>query len=294
MLEVETPLLSAAATTDPQLDSFVTTYTGPGAGGGRRLYLHTSPEYAMKRLVAAGYGSIYQIAKAFRNGEAGRLHNPEFTLLEWYRVGVDHHVLMREVEALVRKALDGYRALGETQTLSYREAFLRYVEIDPLTTSAAELERCAVARGIDPPRGLVRTSAWRDLLFTHLIEPQLGRGSLCFIHDYPAEQAALARLSPADPRVAERFELYIEGMEIANGFHELRDAEEQRRRLTAERAQREAHGLEPVPIDENFLAALAHGLPECAGVALGVDRLVMLAADCQHLTEVLAFSIERA
>lgn len=296
VLEVETPILSAAAVTDPNLASLAARYTGPGAPHGRTLYLHTSPEFPMKRLLAAGSGSIYQICKVFRDGEAGRRHNPEFTMLEWYRVGFDHQRLMDEVEALVAEALQGRLDPGPAERLSYGEAFRRYAGIDPHTASVDELRACAADHGIAPVPGLEpdERDAWLDLLLTHRVEPHLGRGRLTFIYDYPASQAALARVRPGVPALAERFELYLDGIELANGFHELGDAGEQRRRFAADNARRGAAGLPQVPADERLLAALENGLPECAGVALGFDRLVMIAGGLASLGEALAFPIDRA
>lgn len=295
VLEVETPLLSSAAATDPQLHSFSTRYTGPGAASGRTLYLHTSPEFPMKRLLAAGSGPIYQLCKAFRDGEAGRRHNPEFSLLEWYRPGYDHHRLMDEVAELVRYALEDRLVLTATETLTYEDAFLKYTGLNPLTASGAQLAACARHHGIaTTDLGIDAVDAWRDVLLTHLVEPHLGQGHLSFLYDYPASQAALARLRPDQPSVAQRFELYLQGIELANGYHELGDAHEQRRRHDRDLATRAAQGLPQVPPDERLLAALAHGLPDCAGVALGVDRLVMLAAGAHSLAEVMAFPLDRA
>jgi len=296
VLEVETPLLSAAAITDPHLASFATGYAGPGPRDGQTLYLQTSPEFAMKRLLAAGSGCIYQIARVFRDGEAGRRHNPEFTLLEWYRVGFDHHRLMDEVVELATALLEDRLPLAEPERLSYREAFERHLGLNPHRTSVAELAGCAARCGVSIPPGMPKEDVdpWLDLLLTQRIEPQLGQGRLCFVYDYPASQAALARLRPGDPPVGERFELYLDGIELANGFHELGDAVEQRRRFEAENRARQAQGLPVMPVDEHLLAALEFGLPECAGVALGVDRLVMLAAGKTSLAEVLAFPFERA
>ena len=291
VLEVETPALSSAATPDPALHSLVTRYTGPGAANGRALYLHTSPEYPMKRLLAAGSGDIYQLCKAFRDGESGRLHNPEFTLLEWYRLGFDHHALMNDVAALATTVLG---AVGEVEKLSYSEAFTRHTGVEPHAATAAALVDCARKHGIATD-GLALTDidAWRDLLLTHIVEPRLGRGRLTFVYDYPATQAALARVRPGEPPLASRFELYLEGLEIANGFHELNDAGEQRERLLRQRERRRECGLPQAPLDEAFLSAVAH-LPDCAGVALGVDRLIMLAAGAQAIHEVLTFPLERA
>ncbi len=297
VLEVETPVLSTAAVTDPMLASLATRYTGPRFPRGQTFYLHTSPEFPMKRLLAAGSGSIYQICKVFRDGEAGRLHNPEFTLVEWYRTGFDHHRLMDETDELVMRLLAPTMSLDAPERLSYREAFRRHAGLDPHTASAGDFATVAKARQISIPRGLASQndlSVWRDLLLTHAVEPMLGQGRLTFIYDYPASQASLARIQPGDPPVAARFELYLNGIELANGFHELADADEQRARFERQLHARVAGGQPVVPMDERLLAALAQGLPDCAGVALGVDRLVMLAAGKTSLQDVLAFPVDRA
>lgn len=289
VLEVETPALSAAATTDPHIESFATAYRGPGRAPAP-LYLHTSPEFPMKRLLAAGSGPIYQICKVFRQGECGRLHNPEFTLLEWYRPGFDHRRLMDEVEALVLPILGRPAA----ERLSYAEAFARHLDLDPHRADAATLAACAARHGIAVDGLGADRDGWLALLLTHLVEPHLGRGRPTFLYDYPASQAALARVRAGEPPLAERFELYVDGVELANGFHELADAAEQRRRFAADREARRAAGLPLVPMDEHLLAALAHGLPDCAGVALGFDRLLMLAAGVEEIGRVVAFPIDRA
>lgn len=296
VLEVETPVLSRAAGTELHLQSFTTRYSGPSAPPDGLLYLHTSPEYPMKRLLAAGSGSIYQISKVFRDGEAGRRHNPEFTLLEWYRIGFDHLRLMDEVEALVTSVLQEVLSLRDTQRLSCREAFMRYAGIDPHTADTAALAGCVRRHGITVPTEMESADRilWLDLLMTHVVEVQLGRDCLCFIYDYPADQASLARIRPGTPALAERFELYVNGVELANGFHELADSAEQRRRFEQDNIARQARGLPVLPIDEHLLAALAHGLPDCAGVALGLDRLVMLAVDARSIQDVIAFPLDRA
>lgn len=296
VLEVETPYLSAAAATDPNMASFVTFYAGPGARYRQHLYLHTSPEFAMKRLLAAGSGCIYQIARVFRDGEAGYRHNPEFTLLEWYRVGFNHHQLMAEVAELVTELLSAYRSLDAPQALTYQQAFEHYLGINPHSTEVAELAACAAQYAVAIPPGMPNDALdpWLDLLLTHCIEAQLGRGRFCFLYHYPASQAALARIPADNPNIGERFELYLEGIELANGYHELGDAQEQRQRFMRENEARAQYGLPTMPVDENLLAALEAGLPECAGVALGLDRLVMLAAGKNTLDEVLAFPLERA
>ena len=291
VLEVETPTLSAAALTDPAIDSLSTCYTGPGHAEGLNLYLHTSPEFPMKRLLAVGSGPIYQIAKVFRQGEAGRRHNPEFTLLEWYRPGLDHHALMDEVEALVAPLL-GLDLKAER--LSYSEAFKRYADIDPLAASISELRGVAQRLGIGGFDAGEDRDLWLDLILSHSVEPRLGKKGLCFLTDYPASQASLARLNPDNPTVAERFELYYQGGELANGFHELGDSAEQRKRFEAELAERAVQGSEQPPMDERLLAALEAGFPDCSGVALGVDRLVMLAVGAESLDQVIAFTIDRA
>jgi lysyl-tRNA synthetase class 2 len=296
VLEVETPILSHAAATDPHLASLATRYSGPGAARGTALYLHTSPEFPMKRLLAAGAGSIFQICRVFRDGEAGRLHNPEFTMIEWYRVGFDHHALMAEVAELIAAALGAERSLDSPEKLSCRQAFERHVGLDPHRASGRELAERARVLGIAAPATLDEhdLDGWRDLLLTQAVEPHLGRGRLSFLYDYPATQAALARVRPGDPPLASRFEAYLDGMELANGFHELGDAAEQRRRFEQDLARRQASGLPPLPMDQRLLAALETGLPECSGVALGFDRVVMAACGATSIAQVLAFPVDRA
>jgi lysyl-tRNA synthetase class 2 len=289
VLEVETPLLAAAPATDLHLHALATRYRGPGADDGRVLYLQTSPEFAMKRLLAAGSGPIYQLCRAFRDGEAGARHNPEFTILEWYRPGWDHHRLMDEVEELLQAVLD----TTPSERLTYAEAFVRYAGLDPLGAPNAELGQRVETLGVADPRALRRDDLL-DLILTHEIEPKLGVGRPTFIHDYPASQAALARVRGGEPPLAERFEAFVDGVELANGYHELVDADEQRRRFESDLEARRVAGLPEVPMDERLLAALEHGLPRCAGVALGVDRLVMLAAGTRDISRVIAFPTDRA
>lgn len=293
VMEVETPLCASAPTPDPALASFWTSYLGPGYPTGKRLYLQTSPEFAMKRLLAAGSGPIYQISKAFRNGESGRWHNPEFTILEWYRLGWDHHALMAEVAALVQKILGADRPLEKH---SYGDLFAQYLGLDAHAADSRELRACALRQGLAGAAKLELPDreAWLDFLLTACIEPRLGRDGLCFVYDYPASKASLARIRAGSPPVAERFELYIQGIELANGFHELADAKEQRRRFEQEADSRRRAGQEAPPLDEYFLAALDAGLPSCSGVALGVDRLLMLALGRQRIDEVIAFPLDRA
>jgi lysyl-tRNA synthetase class 2 len=293
VLEVETPLLSHAGTTDPNLHSFSAQSLAPGDAP-VPLYLHTSPEFAMKRLLAAGSGAIYQVGKVFRAGEIGRLHNPEFTMVEWYRVDFDYHRLMTEVADLVAEAMMGFRRLDTPEKLSYVEAFSRHAGVDPHTASATQLAEAARSHGI-AVANLAEDDcdAWRDLLLIHVVEPHLGRGRLTFLYDYPASAAALARLRPSDPPVAERFELYLDGVELANGFQELTDADEQRRRFEQDKRRRAERNLASIPSDRRLLAALAYGLPTCSGVALGLDRLLMLASGARSIADVVAFPFDR-
>ncbi|MCP4701249.1 MAG: EF-P lysine aminoacylase GenX [Gammaproteobacteria bacterium] len=286
VLEVETPLLSAACMPEPMIAPLVTDYTGPG--GRRRLYLQSSPEAAMKRLLAADSGSIYQITRAFRDGEAGRLHNPEFSILEWYRIGYTHHDLMREVDEFLQEIL----ACAGAERISYVDLFLRETGLDPLNTPLSELRNYAAQWGVHDA-ALGRDSCLQ-LILSHKIELGLGHEHPAFIYDFPASQAALARNCPDKPGLAERFEVYVLGVELANGFHELTDAAEQRGRFEADIAKRRELGFVIPPLDERFLAALAAGMPPCAGVAVGLDRLLMLLTGALNIVDVLAFPLERA
>jgi lysyl-tRNA synthetase class 2 len=286
VLEVETPALAGAGASDPHIASLATTCDSVG-----RLYLQTSPEFAMKRLLAAGSGPIYQICRAFRDGERGRLHNPEFTLLEWYRPGFDHHRLMDELNALVDRVLGPG---APARRLTYRDAFAAHGGIDPFTADAGTLGERARGAGLvlDGP-GATDRDTLLEFLFSHDVQPALGDGRV-FVYDYPASQAALARVRDGEPRVAERFELFVNGLEIANGYHELGDAGEQRARFTADDGIRAERALDRMPADERLLAALAHGLPDCAGVAVGLDRLFMIAAGAGSIDAVMAFPVDRA
>ncbi|HHH39874.1 MAG TPA: EF-P lysine aminoacylase GenX [Sedimenticola sp.] len=290
VLEVETPILSAATGTDPALEPFVTRYLGPGAPGGQPLYLQTSPEFPMKRLLAAGSGDIFQVAHAFRQGERGPRHNPEFTLLEWYRTGFDHHRLMEEVAELVNELLG---AALPVEKVAYRALFRDRFGWDPLEAEVEEMAATAAGLGLEA-EGLETRDQWLDLLMGLALEPGLGRDRLTFVHDYPASQASLARLCPADSRLACRFELYLEGMELANGFHELTDADEQLSRFEADNRVRLARSQEPLPVDHRLIEALRRGLPDCAGVALGLDRLLMLKQQAGAIDEVLSFPLGQA
>lgn len=293
VLEVETPVLGRAGGTDPAIEPLACRYTGPGHPRGLTLYLQSSPEFFMKRLLAADAGPIYQVGKAFRDAEAGPRHNPEFTLLEWYRPGFDHYRLMDELAELVRTLL-APRSLPERR-LGYVELFRAYLDIDPLDAEPSRLAELAANRvaGDLPAAEDMGRDDWLNLLVTHVIEPRLPRGELVFVTDYPASQAALARLDPRDPRLARRFELYMDGLELANGFHELADAGEQGRRFEQDNLERRVRGRPELPSDRNLLAALEHGLPDCAGVAVGLDRLLMLKVGAASLDEVLSFSLPR-
>jgi lysyl-tRNA synthetase class 2 len=292
VLEVETPIASHAATTAPALASLRTAWCG-SRGQAEDLWLQTSPELPMKRMVAAGIGPIYQICKVFRDGERGRLHHPEFSLLEWYRPGWDQRRLMGEVAELVRAALE--RPALAAEIVTYRDLFRSRLGLDPWTADEPDLRRTALRQGMEGLEDLaLDRDGWLDLLLTHCIEQGLGLGRMTFVCDYPPSQAALARIREGAEPVAERFELYLEGLELANGFFELTDAAEQRRRFMADLDTREAGGLEALPLDERFLAALAAGMPDTAGVALGLDRLLMIATGSRHIDQVLAFPIERA
>ena len=295
VLEVDTPVLSRAASTDPALSSFKTCYHGPGAQQDEHCCGHTSVESPMKRLIAAGIGSIYQLCKVFRDGESGAQHNPEFTLLEWYRTGFDHLDLMDEVERLIRDALADSLPIASVQHWRYRDLFIEIAAIDPFSATAAEL-RAALHSNHDVTAvglSLDDRDAWLDLLLTHVIVPRLGTG-LVFIRDYPASQAALARLRHGSPPVAARFEVYLDGIELANGFHELADALQQRQRFEVELERRRDSGDEMVRMDEKLLSALSAGLPNCAGVALGIDRLLMLASHSKRIQDVIAFPFDKA
>jgi lysyl-tRNA synthetase class 2 len=340
VLEVETPLLCHAAGTDPNLQPFIAEFRQPGQSHGVPLYLQTSPEFAMKRLLAADSGSIYQVCKAFRNEEAGRFHNPEFTILEWYRVGFGLDELMDEVDALLACVLAGVYAVQPARRIAYRELFRQHTGLDPITASVEEFIACAQRYGLPEAEMLCgeERSLWLDVLFSHVIQPRLGeltaspfekrglRGisysdcersvskipptplfakggtetlqdvstpliQPCFVHSYPALLPSLARIKPDEPEVVERVEVFINGIELGNGYHELADANEQERRFDADLLTRQTLGLALPPKDTRLLAALQSGLPDCAGIALGLDRLLILQTDADHIEQVLAFPV---
>lgn len=287
VLEVETSLLSHSSITDPNLHSFMTQYHISSDKRPETLYLQSSPEFAMKRLLALGCGSIYQICKAFRNNEYGHQHNPEFTILEWYRVGFDHHELMDEMDEFLHFILNSAPA----EKLSYHQVFEKHLQVDPHTSSTEELQKCALQKGLNNISKLDR-DGWLNILLTHFIEPYLGHNKPTFIYDFPASQAALAKISKKSSAVAERFEVYINGIEIANGFHELTDAREQRQRFVTDLQKRRELNLPEIPVDENFLTALDNNFPDCAGIAVGVDRLLMLLMGTKSIKDVISFPID--
>lgn len=287
VLEVETPLLNAACGTDPNLDFFSTFYETPP--NRQQLFLQTSPEFAMKRLLAAGSGSIFQICKAFRNGEVGRFHNPEFTMLEWYRVDFDLAQLMSEVEALFSNLFEN--RLNAPQRVGYQTIFFEFTGLDALNFSFekyrlfAEKENLLDAVTICGENHVL----WLDFLFSFCVQPHLGKNGLCLVYGYPACQSSLARLNPENPLITERFEVFLNGVELGNGYHELTDVKEQKRRFDAEVEIRKQQNLPVVVKDEHLLAALEHGLPDCAGIALGLDRILMLLTGKNSISDVISF-----
>ncbi len=289
-LEVETPILSADTVVDRHLDPFWV----EDSHSSQRLWLQTSPEFAMKRLLGAGGQSIYQITRAFRRQEHGAMHNPEFTIVEWYRVGDGLEEGMRLLSDLAQATLDR----GRAEPISYCEAFRRHVGIDPHAADADQLRRAVVENGIEPPQSLdaADRDGWLDLLLVECVEQHLGKTTPTILYDYPASQAALARIRADEPEapVAGRFELYVDGIELANGYHELTDAEELRRRNAQANRQRAADGKAKLPENSRLLAAMEAGLPASTGVALGFDRLVMIAAGARTIAEVMSFPIDRA
>jgi lysyl-tRNA synthetase class 2 len=277
VLEVETPVLSEAGNTEPNIESFST-----ALAGARERWLRTSPEHALKRLVASGVGDCYELGRVFRRGEAGRRHNPEFTMLEWYRVGFDHRRLMRETAALVLAALASKGWSADVVETTYRDLFAG-LGIDPFDATIDALRAPLAEFGIDPA-GLSRDD-WLDLLITHKIQPAFPKDRITVVYDFPASQCALAKIRDG---VAERFELFLGSYELANGYHELTDPVEQRARFESDNARRRARGQREVPIDERFLDALSC-MPDCAGVALGIERLLMVLADTDDIADVIAF-----
>ena len=294
VLEVETPVMSLAGNSEPNIASFTVEFSGRTDGAPRMRWLRTSPEYALKRMLAAGIGDCYELGRVFRDGEAGGRHNPEFTMLEWYRTGWDHRRLAEESAGLVRMALALAGRDATLEHVAYRDLYRARLGLDPFLAGDHELRNALGDVAIDP-EGLVRDD-WLDLLMTHRLQPAFDPAAMLAVHDWPASQCALARLRTGDDgiAVAERFELYLGPVELANGYHELRDAGEQRARFQRDLSVRAARGAGLPPLDARMLSALAHGLPDCAGVALGVDRLLMAMLGTDRIADVLAFDFARA
>lgn len=295
VIEVETPALSQGTVTDVHLDALSCRYdflSDSAAGQSTELYLQTSPEFHMKRLLASGYGCIYQIAKAFRHEEAGRFHNPEFTMLEWYRVGFDHFDLMNEVAELLTAVLE----CGQPHQITYQNLFVTQLGLDPLTADREQL--LTIIRQANKLSDWLITEQDNDILlqfiFSEIIEANIGIEVPYFVYNFPKSQASLAKICPNDERVAQRFECYYQGVELVNGFNELTDAKNQLERFQDDNNKRTGLGLPKKPIEKQFMSALDEGLPQCAGVALGVDRLIMLALKAKHINEVISFSVERS
>ena len=293
VLEVETPVLSCAGNTDPNIASFALEFSGRTDGAPRTRWLRTSAEFPMKRLLAAGIGDCYELGRVFRDGEAGGRHNPQFTMLGWYRMGIAHRQLAGEAGDLVQAGRGLVERKASVASISFRELYRDTLGIDPMTANLDELRAAARDIAIDPD-GLTRDD-WLDLLMTHRIQPRFPPNQLLVLHDYPASQCALAKVVERDGiDVAERFELYLGPLELANGYHELTDAAEQRRRFERDVAVRASRGIAAPPIDEALLSALGAGMPSCAGVALGADRLLMAMLGTSRIGDVLAFDFARA
>lgn len=294
VLEVETPLLCRATGTDPNLDFFSSEFHCPPQN--QTLYLQTSPEFAMKRLLAAGSGSIYQICKAFRNGEAGRFHNPEFTILEWYRVGFDLQQMMAEVAELLLRLLSAYMPRLQIRKTTYRQIFADVTGLDALNFHRKTYCRFTEEIALPEADGICGDdhALWLDFLFSHCVQTALPTDAICLVYDYPAIQSSLARTHPEDACIAERFEVFIQGIELGNGFYELCDAEEQASRFEREISHRHMHSLPVVATDALFLQALQAGLPACSGIAIGLDRLLMIASGCTSIDQVIAFPFANA
>ncbi len=295
VLEVETPALSLGTVTDVHLEALTCKYhflKDSSTEHATQLYLQTSPEFHMKRLLASGYGCIFQIAKAFRHEEAGSYHNPEFTLLEWYRLGFDHFQLMDEVAELLKATLN----CAVPSQITYQQLFINQISLDPLSANREELLSVILHYN--------KLSDWlsRELdcdillqfIFSEIIEPTIGIDAPCFVYNFPQSQASLAKICPNDDRVAQRFECYYLGIELVNGFNELTSEIEQIKRFQKDNKKRKLLLMPEKSIDDNFISALAHGLPQCSGVALGVDRLIMLALKADNIEQVISFPVDCA
>ena len=286
VLEVETPVLAMHTVTDPNIDSLYTEFNPPH-GHSIRYYLQSSPEYAMKRLLAGNSGPIYQISKVFRNNELGIRHNPEFTLLEWYQLNYSMHDMMDEIGQLIAEL-----GCSSPERISYLEIFENYTGLDPHTASDEDLAELAKESGLFSPASV--RSTLLEFLFDKFVIPELQGLPPTFVYDYPVSQSALAMIRRDNPPVAERFELYISGIEIANGFNELCDANELKVRFESDRELRKKSNKTVHQIDDKFLAAMLHGLPSCAGVAMGLDRFLMTLFDCKDIQDVLVFPFQTA
>lgn len=285
ILEVETPILCKYTVTDPHIESFsvpINPYTN--------YYLQTSPEYAMKRLLCASSGAIYQITKSFRIGESGRQHNPEFTMLEWYRPDFNHHDLMDEINLFLQAILQTPRA----EKVSYRDLFLQHLNINPFEITLDALKKLIHEKNISVDTNTIDHDTALQILLSHLIEPTMGIEKPLFLYDFPITQAALSKIRNDAQPVAERFELYMNGSEIANGFHELTDAAEQQTRFEKNQLARRENNQRVPAIDHYFIDALQSGLPTCAGIAIGIDRLLMQYAKTNNIQDVISFPFERA
>lgn len=292
VLEVDTPTLCSASVTDPHIESFITNYVSHGET--KDFFLQTSPESALKRLLAAGIGDVYQIAHAYRNSEFGQKHNPEFTMLEWYRVDKDYMYLLEEVDVFLQ-----YILKTETATIiSYKELFRQILDINPLKSTFYQLEELVIEKNILKKEQLIgfNKKDLLDIIFSHLIEPKIGLDKPIAVYDFPEELSAMSTIKTVDgdSKVAMRFEFYYKGYELANGYNELRDADEQLERFKLDIEQRKDNNLLIPKIDYKLISALEHGLPKCTGVAIGLDRIVMLALNCKNIKDVIAFPIDIA
>lgn len=309
VLEVETPLLCHSTGTDPELDFFSSIYhTAPHKKQitDQQMYLQTSPEFAMKRLLTAGSGSIFQICKAFRNGESGQFHNPEFSILEWYRVGFNLEQLMDEVTELLSEVLNESCCIDSSSEkasskkgchkISYKELFIQVTGLNPLEFCLNNYVHYATKNSITDAIDICDNdhSMWLDFIFSHKVQPVLANQSITTVYGYPAIQSSLARINQENPATVDRFEVFINGIEIGNGFYELSDAMEQEKRFDRENESRIRQGKQQINKDPLFLAALENGLPDCSGIAIGLDRLLMVLAKKPTLQEIMAFSFDRA
>ncbi len=287
-LEVDTPCLSQSTTPDPNIESFTSQYNQ------QQYYLHTSPEFPMKRLLASGSGAIYQICKVFRQGEAGCNHNPEFTLIEWYQPGIYYRDLMEQLDDFIRLLLKGNLQLNETVLLTYQQAFEQYAGFNPLMVSSEQLHAVILENNIQLHEQTLTHNAYLDLIMSYIVQPALPKNKPVFIYDYPVTQAALANVRRGDVDIAERFELFINGLELANGYQELLDATEQQQRFENENRQRLVAGQQTIPVDDYLISALQQGMPMVSGVALGFERVLMLATGKDSIRDVIAFTMDKA